>query len=235
MVNNWINIVQDSLLPPTCILCNNPGFNRWDICYDCYNQLPWAQHQCPRCAAFLANTSLLDLPCGTCQQQAPAFDRTIAVFKYQHTIRYLVTHLKFNTQYKHARLLGSLLAEAFSKSAERPEAIIPMPLHPNRFKERGFNQSIEIARVVSKQLQMPLLLNHCIRHRDTLHQTHLTQTKRRENVRNSFALIKPVPVKHVAILDDVMTTGSTLHELALVLKNAGVKRVDAWACARTSQ
>ncbi|NOT84390.1 MAG: ComF family protein [Methylococcaceae bacterium] len=232
MVNNWLNIIQDSFLPPTCILCNSPGYNRWDICYDCYSQLPWAQHQCPRCAIPLPETSPINLPCGECLHQSPAFDHTIAVFKHQHAIRYLITQLKFNAQYKHARLLGLLLAEALSEYPELPQAIIPMPLHPNRFRDRGFNQSIEIAKIVAKRLQIPLLLNHYIRQRDSPHQTHLTRAERRKNVRNSFMQVKPVPLQHIAIVDDVMTTGSTLHELAQVLKKSGIQKVDAWVCAR---
>lgn len=235
MVNNWLNIIQDSLLPPTCILCSGKGFNRLDICHDCYMQLPWALHQCPRCAAPLPETSPINLICGECLHQAPAFDSTMAVFKHQHAIRYMVTQLKFNAQYKHARLLGTLLSDALKTQVDRPQAIVPMPLHPNRFRERGFNQSIEIARIISKNLRIPLLLNHCTRHRDTLHQTLLTRAERQKNVHNSFKLINPIPFSHIAILDDVMTTGSTLHELALVLKNAGVERVDAWVCSRAAK
>ncbi|MFI3138007.1 MAG: ComF family protein [Methylococcaceae bacterium] len=232
MVNNWLNIIQDSLLPPTCILCNNPGFNRWDICYDCYSCLPWAQHQCPRCAATLPDSSPVTLPCGACLNQSPAFDSTVAVFKHQHAIRYLIAHLKFNAQYKHARLLGLLLAEALQFStAPRPEAIIPMPLHPNRYQERGFNQSVEIARTVAQQLQIPLLLNHCIRNRDTGHQTQLSRAERLKNVRQCFTFTQPIHAKHIALVDDVMTTGATLQELAEVLKKSGVQRVDAWVCA----
>lgn len=232
MVNNWLNIIQDFWLPPTCLLCNSPGHNRWDICYDCYTELPWLRRACLQCAITLPEDSPLDIPCGECQQRPPAFDQTSAVFKHEQAIRYLITHLKFNAQFKHARLLGLLLAEALAQAPARPEAIIPMPLHPKRFQERGFNQSIEIAHTVAKQLQLPLYLNYCVRHRNTPHQTNLTRTERLKNMHNSFSVRKPIPAQHVAILDDVMTTGSTLNELAVVLKNAGVQRVEAWVCAR---
>ncbi len=232
MVNNWLDIVQDFILPPTCILCSNPGFKRWDICEDCYRHLPWAQHQCPQCAACLPATTPATLPCGECMSQSPAFDTTVAVFRHQQAVRYLITHLKFNAQYQHARLLGLLLTDALRNKPDYPEAIVPMPLHPKRYQERGFNQSIEIARIVAGQLDIPLLLNHCIRHRDTLHQTRLTRAERRKNVRNSFTQVRSLTAQHVAIIDDVMTTGSTLHELASVLKKSGVQRVDAWVCAR---
>ena len=143
-----------------------------------------------------------------------------------------MTQLKFNAQYKHARLLGLLLAEALSESQERPEAIIPMPLHVQRFQERGFNQSIEIANIVAKQLKIPLLLTHCIRHKNTPHQTELSRAERQKNVKGCFSLAQSINVQHVAIVDDVMTTGSTMQELSTVLKRSGVARVDAWVCAR---
>ncbi|MCX7099415.1 MAG: phosphoribosyltransferase family protein, partial [Methylococcales bacterium] len=100
------------------------------------------------------------------------------------------------------------------------------------YRERGFNQALEIAKTVAKQLQIPLVLDTCIRQRDTPHQTALTAKQRRKNMRRAFALVKPMTAQHVAILDDVMTTGSTAHELAALLKQAGVSRVDVWACAR---
>jgi ComF family protein len=105
-------------------------------------------------------------------------------------------------------------------------------LHLRHYKERGFNQSIEIARAVGKVLQIPVDVNSCIRHRDTPHQTSLTAKQRRTNIKNAFTVLKPIQGLHIAIIDDVMTTGSTVRELASSLKNAGAKRVDVWVCAR---
>jgi len=147
-------------------------------------------------------------------------------------MRHLITTLKFRADYKNARLLGLLLAEHLQKTAEKPDCILPVPLHKSRYRERGFNQSIEIARTVAKELQIPLDLNSCRRHRDTPHQTALSGKQRRKNMKNAFSIIKPINAQHIAILDDVMTTGSTVHELAAVLKKAGVSRVDVWVCAR---
>jgi ComF family protein len=144
----------------------------------------------------------------------------------------LITSLKFGANYKNARLLGNLLADYLRKNAERPELILPVPLHQSRYRERGFNQSIEIARIVAQNLKLPLDLDSCIRHRDTPHQTTLTAKKRRHNMKQAFSVIKPVSAQHVAIIDDVMTTGSTVHELAAALKKSGVRQVDVWVCAR---
>jgi len=165
----------------------------------------------------------------------------------------LISTLKFGANYKNARLLGMLLAEHLTnlsgtdlhlpegcragkpdmkQTAERPDLILPVPLHKARYRERGFNQAIEIARTVAKEMQIPLDLTSCRRHRDTPHQTQLPAKKRHKNLKNAFSIIKPIHARHIAILDDVMTTGSTAHELACVLKKAGANRVDVWVCAR---
>jgi len=232
MVYNWINIIQDYLLPPTCILCGNPGYDSRDICTCCYQHLPKNNQCCYRCAAQLEITTNTPTLCGRCLSGQPAFDETYESFIHQGAIRHLINNLKFNAHYKNARLLGLLLADHLKQSAELPDLIIPVPLHKARYRERGFNQAIEIARTVSKELHIPLDLSSCNRHRDTLHQTQLSAKKRRKNIKNAFSVIKPIHARHVAILDDVMTTGSTVHELASVLKKNGVSRVDVWVCAR---
>lgn len=243
MVYNWINIIQDYLLPPTCILCGNPGYASRDICHSCYSQLPRNNLCCYRCGEIL-ETPAAPMLCGRCLSRRPAFDETYAPFIHQGAIRHLIGTLKFGAEYKNARLLGLLLADHLTNlsgtdlhlpegcRAEKPDLILPVPLHKARYRQRGFNQAIEIGRTVAQQLQIPLDLTSCKRHRDTPHQTQLAAKKRRKNLKNAFSVIKPIHARHIAILDDVMTTGSTAHELAYVLKQAGVSRVDVWVCAR---
>ncbi len=233
MVYNWINIIQDYLLPPTCILCGNPGYDSRDICHSCYAQLARNNQCCSQCAEILESPLIAPaILCGRCLSNQPAFDRTYAPFIHQGAIRLLIGNLKFNSQYKNARLLGQLLAEHLKHNAEMPDLIIPVPLHKVRYRSRGFNQAIEIARTVSKELYIPLDLTSCKRHRDTPHQTRLPAKKRRKNLKAAFSMTKPIVACHVAILDDVMTTSSTAHELAALLKKAGVTKVDVWVCAR---
>ncbi|MDI1292633.1 MAG: ComF family protein [Methylobacter sp.] len=276
MVYNWINIIQDYLLPPTCILCGNPGHDSRDICHSCYTQLPRNNHCCYQCAEILEIStadpaqSCWTIPaqhpsgasrakplpavlCGRCLSRQPAFDETVAPFIHQGAIRHLISTLKFGANYKNARLLGMLLADHLTnlsgtdlhlpegcragktdmqQTADRPDLILPVPLHKARYRQRGFNQAIEIARIVGQELQIPLDLTSCKRNRDTLHQTQLPAKKRRKNLKNAFSIVKPIHAQHIAILDDVMTTGSTAHELAYALKKAGASRVDVWVCAR---
>lgn len=239
MVYNWINIIQDYLLPPTCILCGNPGYDSRDMCTACYTQLPRNNHCCFQCAEILEipitathEKQLSAILCGRCLSKKPAFDRTYAPFIHQGEIRHLISNLKFGANYKNARLLGLLLAEHLELTAERPDLILPVPLHKTRYQSRGFNQAIEIARTVGQKLQIPLDLTSCKRHKDTPHQTQLSAKKRRKNLKQAFSMTQSIEVKHIAILDDVMTTGSTAHELAALLKQFGINKVDVWVCAR---
>lgn len=231
-VYNWPDIIQDCLLPPTCILCGNPGFGSLDLCTSCYNHLPRNNLCCYRCAEIFTAPIVVPALCGRCLSETPAFDETYAPFIHQEEIRHLVTGLKFGAQFKNARLLGILLAEHLQKTAEKPDCIIPVPLHKARYHQRGFNQALEIARTVSKTLHIPIDFSSCIRHKDTPHQTGLSAKKRRQNLRRAFSVQKSIHFQHVVILDDVMTTGSTAHALATELKRAGVGRVDVWVCAR---
>jgi ComF family protein len=231
-VNNWFNIIQYTLLPATCILCGNPGFNALDICETCHKRLPKNINSCPRCAETFSSPVSAPALCGRCINETPEFDATVAPFIHQEEIRYLISGLKFGAQFKNARLLGGLLAESLEKTETIPDFIIPVPLHKARYHERGFNQALEIARAVSQKLQLPVIHNTCVRDKDTSHQTGLSAKKRLQNVRRAFSIINPIVANHVAILDDVMTTGATANELAKVLKRAGVNRVDVWVCAR---
>lgn len=218
-------------MPPRCILCGDKGFKNRDLCKACYAELPINTPRCYQCASDFTSPHSNGL-CLDCLENPPAFDETLAPFVHQSSIRYLILQLKFHRHYPSARLLGGLMANYLQKTAELPDCIIPVPLHKNRYQERGFNQSIELARVISKQLNVPLDLHSCIRHRDTEHQVGLNALQRGENIKNAFFVSKKFNAKHVALVDDVMTTGSTVHELAAALKMAGCHRVQIWVCAK---
>jgi len=232
MGNNWLNIIQHYLLPPTCILCGQAGFDYQDICQGCFNDLSKNIHCCYRCAESFESVNIGPQLCGHCISHTAAFDETYAPFKHQGITRYLIADLKFNQQYKNARLLATLLANHLEKTAEMPEVIIPVPLHKQRYQQRGFNQTVEIAKTLSRQLKLPVDTKSCIRHRNTPHQINLPAKQRHKNIKNAFTICQPIKAQHIALLDDVMTTGTTVNELARVLKKSGVSRVDVWVCAR---
>lgn len=115
-----------------------------------------------------------------------------------------------------------------------PECIIPVPLHRRRLRQRGFNQALEIAKPLAKKLQLPVDFKTCIRTKHTRPQSELSAKKRQQNIKNAFTLKKPITAKHVAIVDDVMTTGNTVTELSALLRNNGVTTIEIWCCARAA-
>ncbi len=222
-----------TVYPPRCVLCNSPGFDDMDICEACYRDLPWTGSACTQCAIPLARHGGDLLRCGQCLKTPPAFDRSLSLFSYEKEAVTLIRQLKFNEKLAYSRLLGIMLAEAIGKySIELPDVIMPVPLHKKRLKQRGFNQSIELARPVANTFNIPLDIRSVKRKRDTQSQTALHKQQRRNNIRAAFEIVEPLSVQHVAVVDDVVTTTSTVNEMARILKRAGARRVDVWSIAR---
>lgn len=233
-MNNWLNSIQNIILPSRCYLCDQPGLTDKDLCGACLRELPFNQHYCPICALPLPESAAASL-CGQCLASPPPFSASHAPFLYQGSLPYLIAQLKFRRHPHTARLLAQLMAEHIMAFEQRPQCLIPVPLHPARHRERGFNQALELARHLSKHLSIPLVADSCIRQRDTAHQTELSGAERRKNLRHAFQVTKPIHYDHVAIIDDVMTTGATASALTQTLLKAGVESVEAWVCARASR
>jgi len=222
-----------TVYPPRCVLCGSPGFNDMDICEACYRDLPWIESACTQCAIPLAKHSGNQLKCGQCLHKPPLFDRSLSLFSYEKETITLIHQLKFNEKLAYSRLLGGMLADAIEKNAaELPDCIVPVPLNKKRLKQRGFNQSIELARPAANTFNIYLNMHSIKRVRDTPSQTGLDKKQRRKNIRAAFEIVEPLSAQHVAIVDDVVTTTSTVNELARLLKRAGVRRVDVWSIAR---
>lgn len=157
-----------------------------------------------------------------------------AAFRYEEPLPALIGGAKFRSRLNLVRLLGQCLVRALrERGAEMPELILPVPLHPKRLRERGYNQSLEVARTVGRELSLPLDRGSCARILATAPQASLACKERRRNVRGAFRVLRSPSARRIAILDDVVTTGSTVTELSMVLLKAGVERVDVWALART--
>lgn len=144
----------------------------------------------------------------------------------------LVQAMKYGHQLALAPTLAGLLAEA-AATRERPDVLVPMPLHPLRLRERGFNQALELAKIIARQLGIPLLPRGAERTRATPPQVGLPWNERTANLRGAFSSSLDYAGKHVAIVDDVMTTGASLNELAKALRRQGASEVSAWVVART--
>lgn len=233
MVNKWINFIQFQLFPPTCMLCGAPGLPGLDICFECQSELSYNRSCCSRCAVPLPSPSVEI--CGACLKSPPKFDSCFSPFVYEGYVADLVSRLKFHSQLQSARLLAHLMMQEIEEQeVDLPDLMLPVPLHPSRIRERGYNQAVELGRYLSKGLKIKMDRFSCVRKRSTEAQTSLPRKKRINNVRGAFALPKEISADHVALLDDVVTTGSTAGELAALLKQSGVKRVDVWTIARTS-
>jgi predicted amidophosphoribosyltransferase len=161
MMHGWLENIRSFLYPPICLLCESKGHNDLDLCQACADALPRLEHACPRCALPVELSDVI--LCGACQRRPPAFEATIAAYRYQPPVDYLIHQLKFHGRLPHARLLGGLLAEHLTEKLNvLPECIVPVPLHPRRIRERGFNQALELARHIGRRLQVPV--NHrCVR------------------------------------------------------------------------
>ncbi len=229
-VDNWLNNVQQWFCPPRCLLCGAPGEGGLDLCAACLLDLPHNPVACPRCALPLAGHEAA--LCGACLSHPPPIDSSIVPFRYAPPLDQLLLGLKFNRQLVNARLLGKLMATEIARRAEPlPELILPVPLHRERIHERGFNQALELARPIARQLALPLRPELAVRTVATAAQSSLEKRARKRNIRGVFSATEGLPA-HIAILDDVVTTGSTVNELAKVLRRAGAERVVVWACAR---
>jgi len=221
------------LYPPHCVLCGERGSRGQDLCAACFAELPWNRHPCPRCAAPLppdADTPL----CGECIKQLPAWDEARSPLAYAYPVDKLVQRFKFEGDLSTGRLLGELLADYLAAGSEKPDCIVPVPLHPSRLKERGFNQAVELARPLSKRLKIKVRLDLCERMRATQVQSKLDAAERRKNLRDAFAVTDSVDGLHIALLDDVVTTGTTMQVLTQTLKDAGARRVTVWSVCRAA-
>lgn len=197
------------------------------MCASCRADLPWLPGPgCPHCASPTPNGAI----CGQCLREPPAFDRSQALFHYAFPVDRLIQALKYREQLTLAPLAGRLLAERHQ--GPLPDLWLPMPLHPNRLSQRGFNQAAEIARELARKTAVPLKPGWARRVRDTPPQAGLERTARRKNLRGAFACNSGLAGLHVGIVDDVMTTGSTLDELARTLKRAGAREVSCVVVAR---
>ncbi|MDH5712232.1 MAG: ComF family protein, partial [Gammaproteobacteria bacterium] len=213
----------------------SPGVDGTDLCQHCYQSLPFNQTACISCALPLPEGVSAGAVCGRCQKKPPLYDEAFSVFSYEQPVVWLIQRLKFNEKLAHARLLGGLLA-ASSCVKEITDVsgvcLLPVPLYKKRLRQRGFNQSIELARALSKITGWPMELNSVKRIRDTSAQAGLDAKARRKNIRGAFEVIQSMPYRHVVIVDDVVTTGSTVNELSRVLKKAGVEKITVLSLAR---
>ena len=224
---------SELLLAPSCVLC---GVEAADarLCADCAVLLERNESACARCAEPLPLPTPL---CGKCLQQPPAFDAAWAGYLYRAPFDHLVQRLKFNNALAVGRALlpdwSAALREHLSTRAEAPpQALIPIPLHQARLRQRGYNQAQELARGLGRELELPVSPTALSRTRATAPMPGMDLKSRRRNVRGAFAVGAASLPSRVALVDDVMTSGATLNEAAKTLKRTGVEWVEVWVLSR---
>jgi len=224
-LNSCITLLQ-RMVPHHCIVCGAPTTHNW-VCAGCDAELPrLPPARCAVCAVPLASGTT----CGACLKRPPAFDRVATVFAYAFPVDAMICALKYGRRLALAPVLGNMFADVVTPEAD---VLVPMPLAPRRQAERGFNQALELARVVSLRHRIPIAPMACHKVVETPPQAALPWKERAKNVRRVFVCDMPFKGLRVAIVDDVLTTGATMNELARVLRNAGATTVSGCVLART--
>jgi len=229
MLKKIINL----LLPNQCILCQANSERSLSLCLDCEKELPWNDKACPRCGKGI--TSIDQSLCGICLSHPPPYHGCIAAFRYQAPISDWISGMKFHDKWHYSQILGKLFAKTLQRTLEKkdyPELIIPVPLHQKRLRKRGFNQALEIAKPIAKLLNIPIDIKSIQRIKNTQPQSELSAKDRCSNIRNAFKINTKIKASHIAIVDDVITTGNTINEFTNIVKKNGVQRIDVWACSR---
>lgn len=244
MVYKCIKSIQHGIWPSPCVLCGNTDISHAErqlgLCHGCYQTLPINYPACCCCGqplpAMPANIgTTADRLCGGCMTKPPPYHRCFALLRYRPPIPRLMMDLKFHDALDLIRLFGELMAEKLAPRSCLPQLLLPVPLHPVRLRQRGYNQAVELARVIGQRLGIDVDLHQCRRIRHTEVQSTLPASARHANVRGAFAMQHKLNAKHVAIVDDVMTTGSTLAAIASLLQRNGVENIEVWVIARAGK
>lgn len=220
--------VKLSVLESLCILCSAKTEGRW--CAECEEDMLSNIPRCPICA----RSGFYRKACGVCLKKTPNYHSTEVLFQYRYPVNHLIKALKFNDRPEFSIAFAELMAKKLKREKKRlPEKLIPVPLHKKRQRQRGYNQSLTFSREITKQIGIQTENCLCQRIKHTEAQSSLPFSLRRRNISNVFVLTSGCVPKHIAIIDDVVTSGSTVNELASLFKKAGCKTIEVWAIART--
>ncbi|MDH3635208.1 MAG: ComF family protein [Gammaproteobacteria bacterium] len=215
--------------PGVCLACGSEISDANSLCPDCKARLQWVPNPCQYCGQPNAANGLV---CPRCLLCPPRWQKMIAPLQYRGLARRYLLQLKFSESHYLAKTLCHQCLEPFRASTPQPEVLIPVPLHRTRLLERGYNQAREIAGIWSRAFGIPVDQHALTRLRATPGQSGLSATQRANNVRQAFAYAPKRVYRHVALVDDIVTTGSTASEITKTLHRAGVDFVEVWALAR---
>ena len=240
-----------TLLPSFCLLCDDHSQNAEALCEPCQKELPILSNPalpnpllsnpllskyCIKCAQTLSGSCSNTLVCGTCLKHPPPFDKIFALFPYEPPVTRFITLLKFQADFKYASFFAKWfihkIQEEWYQHEPLPQLILPVPLHDQRLKERGFNQALEIGKWISNKFSIPIDLYGIKRIRETKAQSGLSSIARKDNIAGAFQAFRDYATLSIALLDDVVTTTSTITEISRILRQKGAKSIHVWCCAR---
>jgi ComF family protein len=233
-LNKRLRDLLNNLFPRVCVLCDAPGHQHLDLCNGCIAELPWLKDCCVICAVPLS-ISQRNL-CGQCLVNEPSYSRCISAFEYRYPVDRLIIKFKFSQQLIIGKVLAYLAAGIIQQQTDEnnlPDLLVPVPIHPKRLRQRGFNQALEIADVISEVLVIPVDYQSCSRLINTASQKSLSAKQRHSNLRDAFSVNRSLADQSIAIIDDVMTTGATAEALTSCMVKAGARNVQVWTLART--
>ena len=219
-----------------CLVCDGHADALHSVCVDCEHELPWLGEGCQHCALPLPGPGMI---CADCIKHPPAFERVHAAWVYDFPVDSLIVRFKHHAKWPYGRLLAELLSQSllnhYAHGHARPDLLLPVPLSLHRQRQRGFNQAAMLGEWLAQRLGIACPAHWLMRTQDTPAQQALDAKTRRRNLLHAFALAPQAHVcgRHLALVDDVLTTGATAQSLARLLLKAGAKRVDVYCLART--
>jgi ComF family protein len=239
-VSIWAKNAQFWLMPGVCIACHQPSRRSVDLCEDCLASLVELENPCTGCALPLPPGDFTGTLCGKCQDHDRLIQQTVAGFAYYPPVGGLIGQFKYQGKLQYGRVLTDLLLEEIRcsyHSAVLPQLLLPVPLHPSRLRERGYNQALLMAQQLGKVLQIPVAHDVLDRVRNTAAQQGLSARERKQNLRRAFALSSRAPLQDltsIVLIDDVVTTMSTVRELARLIKRRVPTElaIHVWCLAR---
>lgn len=231
-VYHWLKSKQN------CLLCDEPSLRLLALCEACESDLPWLGWHCSQCALPMPDQQSL---CADCTHNPPVFDQVITPLQFTFPVDSLISRFKYRQHWPYGQLLSILLAQHlrfyFDEGGKRPDLMLAVPLAKRRQRQRGYNQAQMICDWLSKSLQLDNPQQLLLRSRETISQQGLSAKARRDNLHNAFTLSQPERVKgqHIALVDDVLTTGTTCSTISALLLQQGATRVDVYCLARTGK
>ena len=214
------------VFPIPCLLCGLATDDQ-ALCESCIAELPVIQQCCIHCAIPIEQGQI----CGQCLKKPPIQDSSLSLYRYEQAVPRMMSALKYHRQIQLADICAREFI-AYHSLATPPDLLLPIPLHPSRLRQRGYNQSLLFADTLAQLLKIPCRPELLKRVKKTATQTQLNAKQRHKNMRQAFKYDSSFVPEHVAIIDDVMTSGATTHEAARVLKRAGVETIEVWTIAR---